>query len=67
MTGAGVNKKLAQYKPCAMTRVQVNYTPDGTYATYQDGSPVAIELQLGFMETKLIFAEEISYTGEASF
>jgi hypothetical protein len=67
MTGAGVNKKLAQYKPCAITRVQVNYTPDGTYATYSDGSPVAIELQLGFMETKLIFSNEISDTGGESF
>lgn len=65
MSGAGLNKKLAQYKPCAITRVQVNYTPDGTYATYSDGSPVAIELQLGFMETKLIFANEISDTGES--
>ncbi len=65
MSGAGLNNKLAQYKPCAITRVQVNYTPDGTYATYSDGSPVAIELQLGFMETKLIFANEISDTGES--
>ena len=64
MRGSKVNDKLAQYKPCAITRVQINYTPDGTYATYQDGSPVAVELQLGFMETKLIFANEISTTGE---
>jgi len=63
MTGGGVNKKIAQYKPCAMTRVDVNYTPDGTYATYSDGTPVAITLSISFMETKLIFANEINLSG----
>jgi len=66
MTGGGVNKKIAQYKPCAMTRIDVNYTPDGTYATYSDGTPVAITLSLSFMETKIIFANEINLSG-ASF
>lgn len=65
MTGAGPNKKIAQYKPCAMTRIDVNYTPDGTYATYSDGTPVAITLSLSFMETKIIFANEISLSGES--
>lgn len=65
MTGGGVNKKIAQYKPCAMTRIDVNYTPDGTYATYSDGTPVAITLSLSFMETKLIFANEINLSGES--
>ena len=63
MTGGGVNKKIAQYKPCAMTRVDVNYTPDGTYATYSDGTPVAITLSVSFMETKLVFANEINLSG----
>ena len=63
MTGGGVNKKIAQYKPCAMTRIDVNYTPDGTYATYSDGTPVAITLSLNFMETKIIFANEINLSG----
>jgi len=66
MTGGGPNKKIAQYKPCAMTRIDVNYTPDGTYATYSDGTPVAITLSLSFMETKIIFANEINLSG-ASF
>lgn len=65
MTGSETNKKIPQYKPCAITRVEVNYTPDGTYATYSDGTPVAIELSLRFMETKIIFAEEIKLSGES--
>jgi len=63
MTGGGVNSKVAQYKPCAMTRVDVNYTPDGTFATYSDGTPVAITLSVSFMETKVIFANEINLSG----
>lgn len=65
MTGSETNKKIPQYKPCAITRVQVNYTPDGTYATYSDGTPVAIELSLRFIETKIIFANEIKLSGES--
>ena len=59
MTGSDSNENIAQYKPCAITGVQVNYTPDGTYATYGDGSPVATEITLKFVETKLIFSSEI--------
>jgi hypothetical protein len=59
MTGGTANTNIAQYKPCAITGVQVNYTPDGTYATHSDGSPVATEITLKFVETKLIFSSEI--------
>lgn len=62
MKGDKAHPYIIQYKPCAITRVQVNYTPDGTYATYDDGAPVALELQLGFQETKLIYSTEISNT-----
>ena len=58
MRGNGPNPDVAQYKMCAMTNVEINYTPDGTYATYDDGSMVAIGLSLSFQETKLIFSEE---------
>ena len=61
MTGSNVNKKLIQFKPCAIQAVEVNYTPDGTYATYNDGSPVAIELRLNFMETKLLYSNEVGH------
>ena len=64
MTGSNVNKKLIQFKPCAIQAVEVNYTPDGTYATYSDGSPVAIELRLNFMETKLLYSNEVGYQEE---
>jgi hypothetical protein len=59
MRGGSPNTDVPQYKMCAITSVDINYTPDGTYATYGDGSMVAIELSLSFQETKLIFSSEV--------
>ena len=59
MKGHQVHPWLVQFKPCAISNVEVNYTPDGTYATHPDGAPVAVEIRLSFMETKVVFAQEI--------
>lgn len=58
MRGGGLNPDVAQYKMCAITQVDINFTPDGTYATYESGKMVAVGLSLAFQESKLIFAEE---------
>jgi hypothetical protein len=63
MTGNGLNEYVSQFKPCAITSVNINYTPDGTWASYKGGAPVATELQVTFKELKLIFADEITSTG----
>ena len=65
MHGNSEHKVLPKYKMCAVTQVDINYTPDGTYATYYDskndiGQPVAIQLTINFQETKLVFSDEIS-------
>jgi len=59
MKGHNVHPWLVQFKPCAISNVEVSYTPDGTYATHPDGAPVAVEIRLSFMETKVVFAQEI--------
>lgn len=59
MKGGEPHEWLTQFKPCAISNVAVSFTPDGTFATYSDGSPVATELRLSFQETKLIFADEV--------
>ena len=68
MTGSKANKHIIQYKPCAISGVEVNYTPDGTWSSHTNptsdnvmpGSPpTAVELRLNFMETKLIYADEV--------
>ena len=67
MRGSSRNRYLPRYKMCAITDVNVNYTPDNVYATFDPtnglGSPVATELKISFMETKLVFSEDIKERG----
>ena len=60
MTGNKLNEYVTQYKPCAITALDINHTPDGAWAAYEDGAPVATEIRVTFKELKLIFADEIS-------
>ena len=60
MHGGHEHAGLPRFKMCAITQVDVNYTPDGVYATYEDGNPVAIQLTVSFQETKMVFSEEIA-------
>ena len=68
MTGNNVNTYLNQYKACALTNVDVNFTPDGSYSTLVGGYPSAVELTVGLVETKIIYQGEIdtNYKGESN-
>ena len=66
MKGSSEHEGLPRFKMCAITQVDVNYTPDGAYATYFDGQPVAIQLSISFQETKMVFAEEIGGVNNGS-
>jgi hypothetical protein len=59
MVGGNVNSVLPKYKMCALTSIDISYTPDSVYAVYENDQPVAIRLSLSFQETKVCFAEEI--------
>lgn len=63
MNGNTLHPYLPKYKLCGITDVNINYTAAGAYATLQDGSPVATELTISFLESKLIFAQEINEDG----
>jgi len=63
MKGGSPHPYLTQFKPCAIKEVNITYTPDGQYSTYRDGSPVATGLTLNFIESKLVYSNEISYGG----
>ena len=46
-----------------MTNFQVNYTPDGSYATFEGtGSLTAYELTMSFSEVMPIYAGDNEYT-----
>ena len=59
MSGPDINPYLTQYKACAITNVDVNFTPDGSYSTLIDGYPSAVELSISLVETKLIYQSQI--------
>ena len=54
---------LNKIKPCALTSVNVNYTPGGKYMTYADGgSMVQTTMTLSFNELEPIYQSD--YTGD---
>ena len=63
MKGSGIHPYLPRYKLCGITDVSINYTAAGAYATMGDGSPVATELTISFLESKLVFAGEVDIDG----
>ena len=60
MTGEKENQYINQYKACALTNVDVNFTPDGSYSTLIGGYPSAVELSLTLVETKIIYQSQIN-------
>ena len=63
MKGNSFHPYLPKYKLCGITDVSINYTAAGAYATLTDGSPVATELTITFLESKLVFAQEVNISG----
>ena len=49
---------LNSFKICALTGMSVNYTNAGTYASYGDGSPVSIRLNMTFKELNPVYSED---------
>ena len=57
---------LPLIKECAMTGFNVNYTPDGNYATYRNSAMVAVELTFTFKELEPIFNNDYENDGDSS-
>ena len=60
------HKFLPKIKECAMTGFNVNYTPDGNYATYRNSAMVAVEISFSFQELEPIFNNDYDQDGDAS-
>lgn len=61
--GADDHPYVSQYKPAVIKNLDVSYTPDGAWATYEDGSPVATKIKIEFQEIKMLYADELSDQG----
>ena len=57
-TGSENHKFLHNFKPMALLNMSVNYTGSGTYATYDDTTPVHMKLSLSFQELNPVYAED---------
>jgi hypothetical protein len=63
MTGSSPNPFVSQFKPCAISNVSINYTPDGSWASYEGGAPVATNITINFKELKMLFESDVAIEG----
>ena len=54
-SGAKDHPFLNKFKQCFLTDMQTTYTGDGVYSTYDDGTPVSMQLDLSFKELQPIY------------
>lgn len=67
MKGGQLHPFLNSFKTCALKNVAVTYTGSGTYATYEDGTPVHMKLDLAFTELNPIYAEDHDTVGGVGY
>ncbi len=53
---------LNKFKPCAMTAFNVNYTPDGSYMTFENKSLTSYDISMSFSELEPIYQDD--YTND---
>jgi len=59
MFNDGINNNLNKIGACYCTDVAVDYTPDGEFRTFGDGSPVHTKLTVAMLEDKIISKQDI--------
>ena len=57
---------LNRFKECALTACEVDYTPEQSYSTYEDGVMTAYSLSLSFTELEPIYNDDYENTDETS-
>ena len=50
---------LFKISTCVLENMNVNYSSGGQFATYQDGQPLEISMQLRFKEVDIMFRQLI--------
>ena len=53
--GGTEHRFLNKFKQCFLQDVSVNYTGEGNYATYEDGTPISMIMDLTFKELEPIY------------
>jgi len=55
MQGGKKHNFLHNFKQCFLENMSVNYTGEGTYSTYDDGTPISMIMDLQFKETEPVY------------
>ena len=58
---------LHRFKQCFLTNVSVNYTGEGVYTTYDDATPVSMQIDLSFKELEPIYDVDYDDAGGVGF
>lgn len=58
---------MNRIKPCMLSGFNVNYTPDNSYMTYQDGAMTGYDVTMTFQEIVPIYADEQQNAGGTGF
>ena len=61
--GNKTHKALNRFKECALKTCSLQYTPDGNYATFEDGIMTKYSMTLAFSELEPIFNSDYSENG----
>ena len=65
--GGGEHPFMNRFKTCALINCGVNYTPHGSYTTYDDGSMTQYSLQLSFSEILPIYQDDQDGVGGTGY
>ena len=58
--GSKENLKIHRHTSCALTGLEINYTPNGNFTTFANGMPTQIDVVLQFKELALLDKELIA-------
>jgi hypothetical protein len=59
----GEHKYLNKFKECALMNFQTQYTPEGNYATFEDGVMTAYQISLSFQELEPVYSTDYEKVG----
>lgn len=58
-TNGTENKSLHRHTSCVLTELNINYTPNGTFNTFPDGTPTQINIVMTFKELAILVKDRI--------
>jgi len=54
------NDRIPRINTCVLERIEVDYAPQGMYATFSNGYPVACRLSMSFRETEVVHKQRVA-------